>query len=119
MCVFKAAGIDIVAVSTDSVPNLKKSVNRYCEGPEDQEPDPTKPRPTSFPFPLVADPDFTVFKKFGVFDDFENLPLHGTFLIDSAGLIRWMDVSYEPFMEAEFLLKECKRLLAQDPPERD
>ena len=23
------------------------------------------------------------------------------------------DISYEPFMEAEFLLKECKRLLAQ------
>ncbi|MBT5621598.1 MAG: hypothetical protein HOJ65_12640, partial [Verrucomicrobia bacterium] len=42
---------------------------------------------------------------------------HGTFLIDRQGLVRWQDISYEPFTEAEFLLRESKRLLAQDPPQ--
>ena len=44
-------------------------------------------------------------------DDFEDQPLNGTFLIDSLGRVRWQDISYEPFMDAEFLLKESKRLL--------
>ena len=43
--------------------------------------------------------------------DFEDQPLHGTFLIDKAGKIRWQDISYQPFTEPEFLLKEAKRLL--------
>ena len=46
-----------------------------------------------------------------MFDDFENQPLHGTFLIDRDGLVRWQDISYEPFSEVDFLLKEAKRLL--------
>ena len=55
-----------------------------------------------------------VFKQWRAFDDFENIPLHGTFLVDGAGLVRWLDVSYEPFDKPEYLLEECKRLLAQD-----
>ena len=39
------------------------------------------------------------------------MPLHGTFLIDEQGLVRWQDVSYEPFTDTEFLLAESKRLL--------
>ncbi|GIT05337.1 MAG: hypothetical protein CM1200mP29_07480 [Verrucomicrobiota bacterium] len=50
-------------------------------------------------------------------DDFEQQPLHGTFLIDRQGLVRWQDISYEPFTKVEFLLEESKRLLAQDPPQ--
>jgi len=52
-----------------------------------------------------------IFKAFRAHDDFESQPLHGTFLIDAKGKIRWQDVSYEPFMDVEFLLKESKRLL--------
>ena len=44
-------------------------------------------------------------------DDFEEDELHGTFLIDESGKLRWQDISYEPFMEPEFLLKEAQRLL--------
>ena len=65
-------------------------------------------------FPLVANTELDVFKAYRAFDDFEGIPLHGTYLIDENGLIRWQDVSYEPFMNPEFLLKESKRLLAQD-----
>ena len=45
-------------------------------------------------------------------DDFENIPLHGTFLIDTRGRIRWQEISYTPFMEPKFLLEESRRLLA-------
>ena len=64
-----------------------------------------------FPFPLVSDAELRIFKAYRVFDDFENQPLHGTFLIDRDGLVRWQDISYEPFSEVDFLLKEAKRLL--------
>ena len=72
---------------------------------------------TPFPFPLVSDASLKVFKQYRAYDDFEQQPLHGTFLIDRQGLVRWQDISYEPFTEAEFLLRESKRLLAQDPPQ--
>ena len=52
-----------------------------------------------------------MFKKWRCFDDFEGLDLHGTFLIDEGGCVRWQDISYEPFMEVEWLLDESKRLL--------
>ena len=63
--------------------------------------------------PLVANPELDVFRAYRAYDDFEKKPLHGTFLIDAAGLVRWQDISYEPFMDADFLLKESQRLLSQ------
>ena len=63
------------------------------------------------PFPLYSDPSGAAFGDYRSWDDFENLPLHGTFLIDGAGKLRWMDVGPEPFQEAGFLLEEAKRLL--------
>jgi alkyl hydroperoxide reductase subunit AhpC len=71
---------------------------------------------TPYPFPLLADPTLKIFKEYRCYDDFERMPIHGTFLIDAdkAGRsrIRWQEISYEPFMDAPFLLKECKRLLS-------
>jgi peroxiredoxin/tetratricopeptide (TPR) repeat protein len=93
---FTAAGIALVAVSTDSPEGLKKTFEK------------TK---LSAEFPLAADPDLRVFRSYRAFDDFENKPLHGTFLIDGDGRVRWQDVSYEPFREVRFLLEESKRLL--------
>ena len=57
----------------------------------------------------------TVFRQYRCYDDFEKAALHGTFLIDAQGRIRWQDISYEPFMDTDFLLKESKRLLSFDP----
>ena len=93
------AGIDLVAISTDSPDDLKQSIDNYEGG---------------MPFPLVSDESLDVFKAWRVYDDFEQLPLHGTFLIDGEGLVRWQDISFEPFMDPDFLLKESQRLLAQD-----
>ena len=66
---------------------------------------------------LLSDGKLEVFKKFRAFDDFEQQPLHGTFLIDGDGRIRWQDISYQPFMEHEFLLGEAQRLLSQEVPD--
>lgn len=95
---FAQAGISLVAISTDSLEDLKKSHARYDKG-------------GAFPFPLVSDESLVAFKQYNVFDDFENAPLHGTFLIDELGRLRWHDIGAEPFMDVNFVLKESKRLL--------
>ena len=101
---FKQAGIDLIAISTDDVGGLRETVQQNKTG-------------SPFPFPLVSDASLNVFKQYRAYDDFEQQPLHGTFLIDRQGLVRWQDISYEPFTDVEFLLEESKRLLAQDPPQ--
>lgn len=94
------AGISLVAISTDAMPDLKKSLDACkLEG--------------GFPFPLVSDSEHKVFQSYRSYDDFEKAPLHGTFLIDGDGLVRWQDIGAEPFRDAKFLLGESKRLLAQ------
>jgi alkyl hydroperoxide reductase subunit AhpC len=95
---FQAAGIDLVAVIKDSQEGLKLSLAKLAKG-------------ESFPIPLVSDEKLKVFKKYRCYDDFEQTALHGTFLIDGAGAIRWLDIRYQPFMETKFLLEEAKRLL--------
>jgi len=39
------------------------------------------------------------------------MPLHGTFLVDGNGKVRWQDISYDPFTELKFLATESRRLL--------
>ncbi len=96
---FAEAGIDIVAISLQSADELRGSLG---DDPSD----------TGYPFPVLADPDQEHFRRYRAYDDFEGLPLHGTFLVDGAGYIRWLDISHEPFMNVEFLLEESVRLLA-------
>ncbi len=95
---FELAGFDIVAISTDDQTKLRQSLADYGD---------------KMPIPLISNSDLDVFKKFRAYDDFEKQPLHGTFLIDGDGLIRWQDIGFEPFMDHKFLLKESQRLVAQ------
>ncbi len=98
---FKDSGISILAVGTESKSGLKLTgANSKEHG--------------GFPFPLLSDYDMRVFKAYHAYDDFEKMPLHGTFLIDGKGKVRWQDISYQPFKETGFLLEEAKRLLKQD-----
>ncbi len=94
---FRQAGVDIVAISTDDLSGLKTSIANYDKG--------------DLPITLLANPELDAFRAYHVYDDFEKQPLHATFLIDGTGLIRWQDISFEPFMDVEFLLKESQRLL--------
>src|SRR5262249_15622609 len=95
---FQDAGISLVAVSSDDDAGLAKSIENYKSG--------------AFPFPLVSDPALGTFKAYRAHDDFENRPLHGTFFIDGAGLVRWQDISFEPFRDARFVFNEARRLIA-------
>lgn len=100
---FSAAGIDLVAIGSDDLPSLQKAAESYAAT-------------NSIAFPLLADPDQKVFSAYRCVDDFEQQPLHGTFLIDAAGHIRWQDIGAEPFTDAKFLLQEAERLLRLPTP---
>ena len=95
---FLEAGIEMIAVSTDPVGELQQSQLAYSDK-------------GLFPFPIVADPALDVFRSYRAYDDFENKPLHGTFLIDGTGRVLWQDIGAEPFSDPAFLLEEGKRLL--------
>jgi len=96
---FAEAGIDLVAVSTDSPDVLHQTLDKAKDA-------------AGFPFPILSDSTLATFKAYRAFDDFEQMPLHGAFLIDAAGLVRWQDIGFQPFREATWLLGEAKRLLA-------
>jgi len=95
---FAAAGVDILAIGNESL--AKAQDNLAALGDQ------------KFAFPLLADPDLTAFRAWRCHDDFESLPLHGTFLVDAAGKVRWQDISAEPFTQFDWLLAESRRLLA-------
>ena len=97
---FRSAGLELVAVSTDEQVTLSRANDDLDE---------------PIPFPLVSDAAMDVFRLYRCYDDFEKQPLHGTFLVDAEGKIRWQDISYEPFMDPDFVLEEADRLLKMDP----
>ena len=96
---FNDAGLTLVAISSDDAPGLKSSIENYKDGP--------------MPIMLLSNSDLSAFKSYRCHDDFEKKPLHGTFVIDGNGLVRWQDIGFEPFQDAKFLLSEAKRLLSQ------
>ncbi|HLX63854.1 MAG TPA: peroxiredoxin family protein [Planctomycetota bacterium] len=96
---FAQSGIAMAAIGTDPPENVGKTLAKAkLSG--------------GFPFPILSDPSKNVFKQYRAFDDFENMPLHGTFLLDKDGKIVWQDIGYEPFTNVEFLLSEARRLLS-------
>ncbi len=95
---FAELGIDVVAVGSDAADQAAASLAAMSEAER-------------FPFPLLADPQLAAFRAWRCYDDFEEMPLHGTFLVDGLGRVRWQDVSFEPFTKLDWLLGECKRLL--------
>ena len=99
---FEKKGITLLAVSTDTAQGLRDTFIGYDA------------KDRHFNFPLLSDPSLETFRKYRAYDDFEQTPLHGTFLIDPAGRVRWQEISYEPFMAPKFLLEESTRLLAQE-----
>jgi peroxiredoxin len=94
---FREQGIEIVGISNEPLADFQKGMSRYEE---------------EIPFTLLVDSSQNAFHEFLCWDDFENQPLHGTFLVDAQGRVRWQDIGHEPFTKAEFLLEEARRLLA-------
>jgi peroxiredoxin len=95
---FEAAGIQLQAVSPEP-PSIAGRVHEHAASDG------------RYPFPILCDPSLAAFKSFRAHDDFEEEALHATILIDPAGRIRWIDIGYQPFTKADFLLNEATRLL--------
>jgi peroxiredoxin len=93
---FAELGIDLVAISTDTPKDLNKALADYQkEG--------------GFPIPLLSDAKLNIFKAYGCSKS-DKQPLHGTFLIDAQGRIRWRHISNSPFNDPAAVLTEGKQL---------
>ena len=95
---FEAQGIRILAIGSDSA----KAPAETSLAVEDD-----------VPFPILSDKSLRTFKAYRAYDDFEQMPLHATFLVDGAGKVRWQDISFQPFTDTKFVIGEAKRLLGQ------
>jgi peroxiredoxin len=96
---FKKQGIEIIALSPDSGAEAPRA-NKWAQ---------TK---GGFSFTLVSAPNIETFRAYRAYDDFEKFPMHAVALVDGLQRLRWLDVTYKPFMDAKFILEESRRLLA-------
>jgi peroxiredoxin len=100
---FREAGIEFVAISTDSVETLQQVLGSDEESAAEIA--------ERFPFPMLSDADGKTFNAYGVVDDYGIGGMHATFLISSDGRILWQDISRLPFEQPDDLLREARRLL--------
>jgi peroxiredoxin len=116
---FNDAGVQLVAISTDSIDDLKRSIESANGGEaginadqaDQEESDQIqKPSTSEFSIKLLSNSDLRAFRAYRAYDDFEQRALHGTFLIDGHGMIRWQETGATPFVDAAFLLEEAKRI---------
>ncbi len=63
----------------------------------------------AFSATLVSDINHTNARRFASYDDFEEMELHSTILVDAQGRVRWKRTGGEPFADVDYLLKEIKR----------
>jgi peroxiredoxin len=90
---FSAADTQILAVSSDT-----PEVNLESEAMQ------------HFGFPILSDVDHANARRFHSYDDFEDLELHSTILIDRQGRVRWARTGGEPFTNLDFIFSELKRI---------
>jgi peroxiredoxin len=64
------------------------------------------------PFRLLSDSAFANARRFKSYDDFEDLELHSTILIDKKGRVHWARTGGDPFTDFTFLEKELERMNA-------
>ncbi len=90
----KALNTEVVAVSTDDLETTRELKNN--------------PDKIKFSMPMLADDKLEVFKAYRAFDDFEGQPLHGTYLIDAKGMVRFQRISADPFLDTDFIKTEAR-----------
>lgn len=87
---FQRQGVQIIGISTDTVAGLAEALAG-----------------TPCPFPLVADPEKSVFRKYGCFS---GGPLHGTFIVDGQATVRWQVIGSKPYEGYDRVLQEASQL---------
>jgi len=61
---------------------------------------------------LLSDPGHENARRFASYDDFEELELHSTIVIDSRGRVQWKRTGGDPFTDVDFLLRTIKKVNA-------
>lgn len=59
---------------------------------------------------LLSDRDHENARRFTSYDDFEEIELHSTILIDTKGRVHWKRTGGDPFTDMEFLMQSLKRM---------
>jgi peroxiredoxin len=92
----RAMGAELVAIGTDG-PEATRALAANLDG-------------IKFPMPLLPDPELRAFRAYRAYDDFEQQPLHATFLIDHRGAVRFHRIAADPFLDVDFVRAELARL---------
>lgn len=88
---FKATNTVVLACSSD--PPQKNKANQL----------------STLKLTLLSDTNHENARRFASYDDFEEMELHSTILIDTQGRVRWKRTGGDPFMKIDYLLTEIKR----------
>lgn len=64
---------------------------------------------TGFKVRWLSDPTHANARRFSSYDDFEDMELHSTILIDAQGRVRWKRTGGDPFADVKFLKDEVSR----------
>ena len=91
---FDAAGLEVVAVSTDHLHQLSNQLDEFGDEFAIRH--------------LASDNELSLFRQVGAFDRESEKPLHGTLLVDASGRIRWSEIGEHPFMDVDTLLSEAR-----------
>jgi peroxiredoxin len=97
---FTKAGARIVAISADAPDGVAQTFASL-------ESEPVR-RP--FAFSVLADPDRRAFAPWGVMDEFSESAIHGVFILDGSGSLRWRHLGVEPFMMVADVLAAVEEL---------
>jgi peroxiredoxin len=62
------------------------------------------------PVRLLSDKAYANARRFHSYDDFEEMELHSTILIDKKGRVYWARNGGEPFSDVGFLIEQVKRM---------
>ena len=90
---WKGLEADVLAVSADSV-----TANAASQG--------------TLSVQLLADDQFRNARLFKSYDDFEEMPIHSTVLIDKTGRVHWARHGGGPFTDYDFLASQLERMNA-------
>lgn len=59
-----------------------------------------------------TDVNIQAFKQMWSYDEFESIPIHGLFVLNTKREVVWQDISASAFLDIDFLMKELPRALS-------